>query len=79
MQCIEGSNKTYLLEKSLLEPAVSCEGEPAPERVVPAILPDGFKTPDMPNGDLTVDAPDESTGGMLVVGEVERPLAVLGG
>ena len=70
---------TYLLEKSLLEPAASCEGEPAPERVVPAILPDGFMTPDIPNGDLTVDELDGSTEFMLVVGDVERPLAALGG
>lgn len=71
--------RTYRLEKSLLEPAVSCEGEPAPERVVPAILPGGFKTPDMPKGDRTVDAPGESIGGKEVVGDVERPLAALGG
>ena len=47
--------------------------------MVPAILPGGFKTPDMPKGDLTEDAPGESTGGRLAVGEVERPLADLGG
>lgn len=36
--------QTHLLENSLLEPPRSCDGEPAPERVLPAILP-AFKAP----------------------------------
>lgn len=66
----------HLLENSLLEPGISCDGEPAPERVVPAILlPGGFSVPDMPKGDLVADALVGSIGDweVLVVGEVERP------
>lgn len=57
------SLEAYLLENSLPDPDKSCEGEPAPDRVVPAILlPAGFNVPDMPKGDLTADAPDDSMG-----------------
>lgn len=74
-----------LLENSLPDPDKSCEGEPAPDRVVPAILlPVGLSVPDMPNGDLTADAPDDSMGDcdlaelVVVVGEAERPWLVAG-
>lgn len=44
----------YLLDaKSLLELASwSCDGEPAPERVVPAMLPRDCKPGGFPKGDL---------------------------
>ena len=58
------------MENSLLEPGASCDGEPAPDREVPAILADGLMTPDIVNGDLTLE---ESREEILVagVGEVE--------
>ncbi len=62
-------NATYLLENSLLEPGVSCDGEPAPDRVVPAILADGLMTPDIANADLTLEDSEEGT--LTAVGEVE--------
>lgn len=40
---------TYLLENNLLAP-ISCDGEPAPDRVVPAIFP-AVKPPGIPKGD----------------------------
>lgn len=65
---IVNASTAYLLENSLLEPGVSCDGEPAPDRVVPDILADGLMTPDM-NGDLMLDSPGEELA--AVVGEVE--------
>lgn len=67
---------TRLFEKSLLEPGKSCDGEPAPEHEVPAILlPGGFSAPGMPKGDRIAD-PVGSLGdweALVAVGEVERP------
>lgn len=60
-----------LLENSLLEPGASCDGEPAPDRVVPAILEDGLMTPDIANGDLPLGASSEERL-VAVCGEVER-------
>jgi hypothetical protein len=55
------------LENNLLAPlpSCSCDGEPAPDRVFPAILPAEFKPPESPNGDLKGFPLDAS-----VVGEV---------
>ena len=61
-----------LLEKSLLEPAISCDGEPAPDRVALAILPE-LRPGESPNGERNVEAGDGSFGEPLaVVGDVER-------
>lgn len=73
--------RAYLLENNLPEPGISCEGEPAPDRVVPAILLLlAFNVPDMPKGDLTAEAPADSMGDCAVaaVGEEERPWLVVG-
>jgi hypothetical protein len=61
----------YLLENNLLEAAISCDGEPAPDRVFPAILPE-FRPPDMPNGDRRAEPAEASFGEVLAVGEVDR-------
>ena len=63
--------KSYLLENSLLEAAISCDGEPAPERVVPDILAEG-KPGGSPNGERTAPPEVGSTGDVLDVGEVDR-------
>jgi hypothetical protein len=45
------------------------------------LLAVGFNVPDMPKGDLTADAPDDSIGDCdlaVVVGEEERPWLVFG-
>jgi hypothetical protein len=51
-----GREAFYLLENNLLElplPICSCDGEPAPDRVFPAILPTEFiPAADSPKGDL---------------------------
>jgi hypothetical protein len=70
----EAVDRTYLLENSRLEPPRSCDGEPAPERVLPAILP-AFKAPR--KGDLRDPAPLlllllGSVGEVLAVDEPER-------
>lgn len=52
---------------------MSCDGEPAPDRVLPAILPAGFRLPERPKGDRRAEPlADESTGEELADGEVER-------
>jgi hypothetical protein len=74
-----GPKNTHLFEYSLLEPGISCDGEPVPDRVVPAILlAGGFSVPDMPKGDL-MGAPVASLGDCEeMVGEVERAWLVGG-
>lgn len=59
------------LEKSLLEAAISCDGEPAPERVVPDILAEG-KPGGSPKGERTAPPEVGSTGDVFDVGDVER-------
>lgn len=66
-----GRGSTNLLEKSLLEPPISCDGEPAPDRVLPAILA-AFRPPDIPKGDLRLALAGGSTGEVLAAGDVER-------
>lgn len=61
---------TNLLEKSLPEPGISCDGEPAPDRVLPAIFPAGFIAPGRPYEDLRVDPGPESIGEVLL-GELD--------
>lgn len=53
---------------------MSCDGEPAPDRVVADILAAGFnELADMPKGERTVLPPDVgSTGEVLEPGELER-------
>lgn len=63
---------TYLLAKSPLEPPISWDGEPEPERVGFAILPEP-KPPESPNGDRKLDPLVGSLGEWLVAGEVDRP------
>jgi hypothetical protein len=68
------------LEKSRLDPPRSCDGEPAPERVLPAILP-AFKAPR--NGDRCDEGGFEevegSVGEVLAVEEPERGRPTEGG
>ena len=57
---------SHLFENNLLALPISCDGEPAPDRVFPAILPAEFKPPGSPKGDLKA-LPLE---GSVPVGEV---------
>jgi hypothetical protein len=50
----------------------SCDGEPAPERVVPAIFPTEDNPPGKENGDLKAKPGTGSVGDWLVPGEVDR-------
>ncbi len=58
--------QSYLFVNSLLAPPRSCDGDPAPDRVFPAILPAEFKPPESPNGDLKA----LPLGGSVPVGDV---------
>lgn len=60
-----------LFENSLLDAAISCDGEPAPDRVLPDMMPVGLIPPGSPNGDLPDDARG-SIGELLAEGEFER-------
>ena len=65
---------THRLENKRPAAAMSCEGEPAPEREVPDILEVGVKPGDKPKGDRRVLPADcGSFGEEEVVGEFERP------
>lgn len=66
------SGHTYLLEKSLADAAMSCDGEPAPEREAPDILAGGLRPGERPKGDLAAPPEEGSSGEELVPGEVER-------
>ena len=69
----------YLLENNLLAPVPrSCDGEPAPDRVLLAILPAEFKPPDNPNGDRNALPLEGSVGEVLAVEEPERGRLVAG-
>lgn len=67
------------MEKRRLDPAISCDGEPAPEREAPASLEAEDRPPGRPNGDRIAEpVPAESAGGVFAVGEpvpvwVEKP------
>lgn len=68
----KGGQGTNLLENKRLEPAMSCDGEPAPDRELLAILPEAFRLPlDMPKGDLE-DGRGISAGELFAEGDVER-------
>jgi hypothetical protein len=62
----------YLLEKSLPDAPISCDGEPEPEREAPDILEEGLRPGERPNGDLAAPPEGGSSGDELEVGEVER-------
>ena len=62
----------YLLEKTLLEPPISCEGEPAPDRVLPVILPAEFSPPGTPKGDRNALVLEDSVGELLAVDAPDR-------
>jgi hypothetical protein len=66
------SVKHYLFEKGLAVPPSSCDGEPAPDREAPAILPDDVIPGGKPNGVLKVALAVGSVGELLAVGEPER-------
>ena len=59
---------------------MSWDGEPAPDRVAPDILPDGVRPGDRPYGERTVPADCGSFGDVLV-GDPDRfwTVAVCGG
>lgn len=68
-----GGRKPYLLENNLLAPVPSsCDGEPAPDRVFPAILPAEFMPPESPKGDLNGFPLVASVGDVLAVEDPER-------
>ena len=50
----------------------SCDGEPAPDRVLLLILPEEFKPPDSPNGDLNALPLEGSIGDVFAVEDPER-------
>lgn len=60
------------MEKGLLAPPSSCDGEPAPDRGVPAIFPPDVRPGGKPKGALTEEAPVGSVGELLAEGEPER-------
>lgn len=59
--------------KSLLEPAISWEGEPEPDRVGFAIFAEPKPPVGSPNGDRRLDPLVSSLGEWLVAGEDDRP------
>lgn len=56
------------LEKSLPEPAISCDGEPAPDRELPVMMPLWAR----PKGDLADGTEPSGAGALLADGECER-------
>lgn len=72
------SKSAYLLENNLLAPPSSCDGEPAPDRVLPAILPAEVGPADTPNGDRKALPPDGSVGDVFAVDDPERGRLVVG-
>lgn len=62
----------YLLENSLLALPNSCDGDPAPDRALLAILPAEFKPPDKPKGDLNALPLEGSVGEVFAVEDPER-------
>jgi hypothetical protein len=63
------------LENRRPEAAISCEGDPAPERDAPDIFEVGVRPGDGPNGERRVLPADCGSFGEVVVGEFERPWA----
>lgn len=62
---------TNLLENSRLEPAISCDGEPVPDRVLLDIMLLEFILPGSPKTDLAV-VDKGSIGEFVAEGELER-------
>lgn len=70
----------YLFENSLLALPSSCDGEPAPEREVPAILPTEVRPGGLPKGDLAEEEElGSSMGDVLPVDEPERGWSIIEG
>jgi hypothetical protein len=68
----------YLFENSLLALPSSCDGEPAPERVLPAILPTEVRPGGFPKGDLTEEEEfGSSMGEVLPVDDPERGCSII--
>lgn len=63
---------SYLLENNLLALPNSCDGDPAPDRALLAILPAEFKPPDKPKGDLNALPLEGSVGDVFAVEDPER-------
>lgn len=63
---------TYLLEKGRPTPLRSCDGEPAPDRVAPDILPPEVTPLGKPKGDLKEVPVVGSVGELLAEGEPDR-------
>lgn len=61
----------YLLVNSLLALPISCEGDPAPDRVFPAIFPAEFSPPGKPKGDRKALPLEGSVGDVLAVEDPE--------
>lgn len=62
-----------------LAPPSSSDGDPAPERVLPDILPVEAKLPGIPKGDLTEEDAEASVGDVVAVDDPERGWLVLDG
>jgi hypothetical protein len=70
---LSGSGRSsYLLENNLLALPSSCDGDPAPDRALLAILPAEFKPPDRPKGDLNALPLEGSVGDVFAVEDPER-------
>jgi hypothetical protein len=63
---------SYLLENNRLALPNSCDGDPAPDRALLAILPAEFKPPDRPKGDLNALPLEGSVGEVFAVEDPER-------
>ena len=72
----DGRVNAYLFEYNLLALPSSCDGEPAPDRVFPAIFPE-FRAPR--NGDLNAPPLDCSVGDVFAVEDPERGKLTVGG
>jgi hypothetical protein len=68
----EEGGSSYLLENNLLALPNSCDGDPAPDRALLAILPAEFKPPDKPKGDLNALPLEGSVGDVFAVEDPER-------
>lgn len=72
--------QTHLLEAyNPLAPPSSSDGDPAPERELPGILPVEVILPDNPKDDLIEEDPEASVGDVVAVDEPERGWLVLDG
>ena len=66
------------MDRNLLPLPSSCDGEPAPDRVFPAILLADDNPPANPKGDLNALPAEASVGEVLAVDEPERGRLALG-